>query len=64
MDEDGNFTYKKPEPQPEEQPQGEDGQMEKDPLAGSNLDQIDLDEQTRQFAEGGGSKPQEKSCNY
>jgi len=59
MDEDGNFTYKKPEPKEEQQPQGEDGQMEKDPLAGSNLDQRDLDEQARQFAEGGGSKPQE-----
>jgi len=59
MDEDGNFTYKKPEPKEEEQPQGEDRRMEKDPLAGSNLDQRDLDEQTRQFAEGGGSKPQE-----
>ena len=31
--------------------------MENDPLAGSNLDQRDLDEQSRQFAESGG-KPQ------
>ena len=60
MDEDGNFTYKKPEPQPEQKPEGEgDKPLEKDPLAGSNLDQRDLDEQTRMFAEGGGSKPQE-----
>ena len=60
MDEDGNFTYKKPEPKEKEQPEGEeDKPLEKDPLAGSNLDQRDLDEQTRLFAEGGGSKPQE-----
>ena len=57
MDEDGNFTYTKPEP--EESEQTEEGkEVEKDPLAGSNLDQRDLDEQSRQFAEGGG-KPQE-----
>ena len=38
MDEDGNFTYKKPEPQAEQQPEGEgDKPTEKDPLAGSNL---------------------------
>ena len=60
MDEDGNFTFKKPEPDPEQQP-AESGEkpLEKDPLAGSNLDQRDLDEQARMFAEGGGSKPQE-----
>lgn len=57
MDEDGNFTYTKPEPEePEQTEEGED--VEKDPLAGSNLDQRDIDEQNRQFAEGG-SKPQE-----
>ena len=57
MDEDGNFTYTKPEPEePEQTEEGED--VEKDPLAGSNLDQRDIDEQNRQFAEGGG-KPQE-----
>jgi len=57
MDEDGNFTYTKPEPEePEQTEEGED--VEKDPLAGSNLDQRDIDEQNRQFAQGG-SKPQE-----
>ena len=56
MDEDGNFTFSKPEP--EEQPkEGQEGQAEKDPLAGSNLDQRDLDESMRVMAEGG-SKPQ------
>ena len=57
MDEDGQFTYTKPEPEEPEQTE-EGGDVEKDPLAGSNLDQRDLDEQARQFAEGGG-KPQE-----
>jgi len=57
MDEDGNFTYTKPEPEEPEQTE-EGGDVEKDPLAGSNLDQRDIDEQNRQFAEGGG-KPQE-----
>ena len=57
MDEDGQFTYTKPEPEePEQTEEGEDA--ENDPLAGSNLDQRDIDEQNRQFAEGG-SKPQE-----
>ncbi len=62
MDEDGNFTYSKPEPKEEKPPTGEaeeGGGVELDPLAGSNLDQRDLDEQMRQFAEGAGSKPQE-----
>ena len=60
MDEDGNFTFKKPEPQPEQTPtETGDEPTKKDPLAGSNLDQRDLDEQMRVFAEGAGSKPQE-----
>ena len=58
MDEDGQFTYTKPEPEEPKEKEGEEKDLEKDPLAGSNLDQRDLDEQTRQFAEGG-SKPQE-----
>jgi hypothetical protein len=61
MDEDGNFTFKKPEPQPEESasPKSEEEPAKQDPLAGSNLDQRDLDEQARMFAETGGAKPQE-----
>jgi len=58
MDEDGQFTYNKPEPEEPKEKEGEEKDLEKDPLAGSNLDQRDLDEQTRQFSEGG-SKPQE-----
>ena len=57
MDEDGQFTYTKPEPKEEQPAEGGD-MVENDPLAGSNLDQRDLDEQARQFAQGGG-KPQE-----
>ena len=59
MNEDGDFTFKKPPPEPPAQPQGEEGKTEKDPLAGSNLDQRDLDEMQRQALEGGSPKPQE-----
>ena len=60
MDEDGQFTYTKPEPveQPE-QPAEEGQEGQADPLAGSNLDQRDLDENMRNMAEGGSSTPQE-----
>ena len=60
MDEDGQFTFKKPPPapKPEEQPEGEEG-AKTDPLAGSNLDQRDLDEMQRQALQGGSPKPQE-----
>ena len=60
MDEDGAFTFKKPppEPKPEEQPEGEEG-AKVDPLAGSNVDQRDLDEMQRQALQGGIPKPQE-----
>jgi rRNA maturation endonuclease Nob1 len=60
MDEDGNFTFTKPEPkepQEGEKPE-EEAKTEIDPLAGSNLDQRDLDQMNREFAQGGG-KPQE-----
>ena len=62
MDEDGNFTYSKPEPKEEKPPMGEKeegGEIELDPLAGSNMDQRDVDQMQREFAEGGASKPQE-----
>ena len=65
MDEDGQFTFKKPEPKEEAPQMGEEGEedtkVELDPLAGSNLDQRDLDQMNREFAQGGGqmSKPQE-----
>ena len=56
MDEDGNFTFKKPEPVEEEKTgdeSGEEGETKLDPLAGSNLDQRDLDQMQRDFAQGG-----------
>ena len=58
MDEDGQFTYEKPEPV--EKPAPAEGEEQSGPnaLAGSNLDQRDLDENMRQVAEGG-STPQE-----
>ena len=59
MDEDGQFTYKKPEPVEEPPKKETKAESGLDPLAGSNLDQRDLDEQARQFAEGGGPTPQE-----
>ena len=58
MDEDGQFTFKKPEPveePPQEESKAESGV---DSLAGSNLDQRDLDENMRTMMEGG-STPQE-----
>jgi hypothetical protein len=60
MDEDGNFTFKKPEPEPQPE-QAAEGEQESDldPLAGSNLDQRDLDANMREMAQGGGSTPQE-----
>lgn len=59
MDEDGQFTYTKPKPV-EQPPQEEEAKadMGSNTLAGSNLDQRDLDENMRQMAEGG-STPQE-----
>ena len=56
MDEDGNFTFKKPEPV--EEPQQEGGEPTGiDPLAGSDLDQRDLDENMRNLAQGGNPTP-------
>ena len=60
MDEDGRFTFKKEEPKEAPKPEGEGEEpVEKDVLAGSNLDQRDLDEMQREMLEGGTSKPQE-----
>ena len=56
MDEDGNFTFTKPEVE-KEKPADEE-MLQPDPLAGSNLDQRDLDEQARMFAQGGENQQQ------
>jgi len=56
MDEDGNFTFSKPEPKEEEAP--EEGPVETNPMAGSNIDQRELAEAQMASLEEG-SKPQE-----
>tara|TARA_R110000823_G_scaffold225720_1_gene353475 strand:+ start:156 stop:1799 length:1644 start_codon:yes stop_codon:yes gene_type:complete len=59
MDEDGNFTFKKPEPVEEEQPQGGEEPVEKDPYAGTNIDASQMGQMQEQALQGGTSKPQE-----
>ena len=54
MDEDGNFTYEKPEPE-EEQPEEGEEQIENDPYAGTNIDAS----QMGQMQEQAMSTPQE-----
>ena len=57
MDEEGNFTFKKPEP--EEKPEGgEEQQAEKDPYAGTNIDASQMGQMQEQMMQGD-SKPQE-----
>jgi len=60
MDEDGNFTFNKPEPKEEPPQEGEEAKSQSgvDGLVGSNFDQRDIDEMNREMLEGGG-KPQE-----
>jgi len=58
MDEDGQFTFKKPEP--EENPEGGgegDKPVDKDPYAGTNIDASQLGQMQEQALQGG--KPQE-----
>jgi hypothetical protein len=61
MGDDGEFIFKKPPPVQEKAPVGEGekgGGGGNNPLAGSNLDQRDLDEQMRNLTQGE-AKPQE-----
>ncbi len=55
MDEDGNFTYEKPQPVEEEQPAEGEEQVEADPYAGTNIDAS----QMGQMKEQAMSTPQE-----
>jgi len=55
MDEDGNFTYEKPEPVEEEQPAEGEEPVENDPYAGTNIDAS----QMGQMQEQAMSTPQE-----
>tara|TARA_Y100000004_G_scaffold74057_1_gene83183 strand:- start:1501 stop:3138 length:1638 start_codon:yes stop_codon:yes gene_type:complete len=57
MDEDGNFTFTKPEPEEKPQEGGEDKPIDKDPYAGTNIDQSQLGQMQEQALQGG--KPQE-----
>ena len=59
MDEDGQFTFNKPEPKEDmdEKTEKEEEQIELDPLAGSNIDQRDIMESQRQMLEGGNLQP-------
>jgi hypothetical protein len=59
MDEDGNFTFNKPEPKEEPPQEGQENKSQSsDGLAGSNFEQRDIDEMNREMLEGRG-KPQE-----
>jgi len=60
MDEEGRFTYRKPEPQPEQNMEGEgDKPVEKDPFAGTNVDASQLGQMQEAALTGATSKPQE-----
>jgi hypothetical protein len=51
MDEDGQFTFKKPEPEQPEQPQ-EGEQSEADPYAGTNIDASQMGQMQEQALQG------------
>ena len=58
MDEEGNFIFSKPPPEPKEQPQGkgDDKQLETDPYAGTDIDASQLG-QMQEEAFSGRNKP-------
>ena len=58
MDEDGQFTFKKPEPEAPPEGKGEEGKTETDPYAGTNIDASQMGQMQEQALQGG-SKPQE-----
>ena len=57
MDEDGNFTFKKPEPVEEPKTEGEEEKIELDPYAGTNIDASQLGQMQEQALQG--STPQQ-----
>ena len=57
MDDEGRFSYKKPPPEVEGKPKGEEEQIERDPYAGTNIDQSHIGE----MMEGGGKPTQEEA---
>ena len=60
MDEDGQFTFSKPEPKEptDQEGEGEEKPFEKDPYAGTNIDASQMGQMQEQMMQGG-SKPQE-----
>ena len=59
MDEDGNFIYSKPPPEPKEMPEGgqqkeEGGKLETDPYAGTDIDASQMGQMQEQMMMGGG----------
>jgi hypothetical protein len=55
MDEDGNFIYSKPPPEPKDVPEGEEGKkLETDPYAGTDIDASQLGQMQEQAMLGGG----------
>jgi len=57
MDEDGNFTFKKPDPVEEPKPEGGEEKTELDPYAGTNIDASQLGQMQEQALQG--STPQQ-----
>ena len=57
MDEDGNFTFKKPDPVEEPKPEGGEEKIELDPYAGTNIDASQLGQMQEQALQG--STPQQ-----
>jgi len=62
MNEDGEFTFKKIEKEPE-QPKGEDKPAEKDPYAGTNIDASQLGQLQEQALQGGKDSPEGGGSN-
>ena len=57
MDEDGNFTFTKPEPEEKPKEEGSESNTKTDPYAGTNIDASQLGQMQEQALQGG-SKPQ------
>jgi len=62
MNEDGEFTFKKIVEQPE-QPQQEEGQAEKDPYAGTNIDASQMGQLQEQALAGAKDSPESGGSN-
>ena len=54
-----SHTYSRPEPEPQEQQPQQEGQVEKDPYAGTNIDASQLGQMQEQALQGQETTPQE-----